>query len=209
MKKHNWKPTNAKGIEKASQLSKQTAVYVGFTGFSSAAFTANLKGTEFVFDSADWTMAAMKARVEKTPMRDLGIPKFAKAWQKEKIKLRGQTMVQVVDTILNSHCGCEVANQNVALTIAGYPTNNQKKLSPSKFAIGLNSITKPPVNMETLFARSLLAADSCYKKTRNIKLYASNGYAQVQLSEAQKWRNDDHLGQFTVECIFRSNKLLA
>jgi hypothetical protein len=89
---------------------------------------------------------------------------LAKAAQKININMRGQTLVEVVNTILNFHCGCEVANQNVALTIAGYPTNNHKKLEETIFAIGLSPITKAPVNMETLFARSILAADWCYKK---------------------------------------------
>ena len=120
--------------------------------------------------------------------------------------MRGVTLVKVIDTILCFHCGCEVANQNVALTIVGYPTNNKKTLAVSKFAVGLIPINQATVNMETLFARAIVAVEQCYKKTRNIKMYPTMGCAKIQLSEAQAWRNDNHLGQFTVACLFGSNE---
>ena len=144
----------------------------------------------------------MKEAAEHTPLRGLGIPKFAAALQKGKILMRGETMELVVNKTLPFHSeDCEVDQASVALAIAGYRTACKKVLAESKFPVGFHPILKSPLNIETVFARSIKAVESAYRGTTNIKKYLKCMPIKLQVIDGLSWRNDIHLAQYAVKSI--------
>jgi hypothetical protein len=169
---------------------------------SPACFSVQVAGNKYVLDSASWVFAAMKETSEHSVLRGLGTKLFSFKIMQEKMHLRGQTLVLVLDAILTFHCGCKVRNANTALTIAGYPSNNRKRLKPTRFGISPSPIERPPVNIETLCARAMVAADSCYSKRSNLNGRVTKGEYFITLADAEAWRQDTHLGRYNVAGIF-------
>ena len=91
------------------------------------------------------------------------------------------------------------------MTIAGYTTNSHKTLPESKYNIGKRRINLPPCNIKTLFARAIVAATSSYNKIGRIgrlKNVVNKGKGKIVHEDALAWRNDDHLGKYTVSSLF-------
>ena len=109
----------------------------------------------------------------------------------------------VLDVQLIFYCGCKLRSPNLALTIAGYASNNRKKLPEATYGIKPAPIERPPVNIETLFARAISAAKSCYVNQDDIIDRLSKGKINIKLENAQAWRQDDHLGRYTVSGLFQ------
>jgi hypothetical protein len=180
-----------------------------YTCKSPGCFTAEIAGNKHVLDSADWVFAAMRDTGEHSVLRNLGIKKFSDTFQTEKKNLRGRTMLFVLDSMLNFHCGCAVKNVNTALTIAGYPSNNRKGLKPAKFNISQSSLDSPPVNTETLFARAIVAVDASYKQENNTRRGITIGPVRITLAHGAMWRQDDHLGRYLVAGLFQEQELVV
>jgi hypothetical protein len=151
----------------------------------------------------------MKETAELSSLRGLGTKNFSATFQQDRRHLRGETLLLVLDTMLDFHCGCKMKNYNSALTVAGYPNSNNKKLQASTLGLKTSAIEKPPVNMETLFARAIAAVDSSLKNRPVMMGRIVNGPARIQLVDAQAWRQDTHLGQYTVASLFKQNQLVS
>ena len=115
-----------------------------YSGESPASFTAEVGHKIYLFDAANWIFSTMMETAEHSIMRGWGIKQFSTALQQEKMNLRGETLVFVLDNMLTFHCGCQARNKNVALMIAGYPNNNNKKLEKAKYDVHHSSIENPP-----------------------------------------------------------------
>ena len=187
-----------------NQLSESRITY---TGASPASFTTMLDGTELSIDSSEFLFSTMRETAELTPLRNSGISKFLASLQTEKVHMRGQTLLLVLGKSTSYHLDdCKVIEANVELSIAGYPTHSNKKLGQYKFEMSLLPIDKPPPNIETLFARAIVAANKCLKKPANQKRQKNNGVVKISGPDALDWRDDEFLGKYTVAGLFKPKK---
>jgi hypothetical protein len=174
-----------------------------YNGASRAMFHAKVGGVEYAMDSADWGFKKEIETHSHSVLQQLGNKKYSAACMATKMEVRGDTMVVVLDTMLAYHCGGVVNNGNVALAIAGYPSNNRKKVPAAVYAdMRPCSIDNAPVNPETLFARAIVAVDSSYKRKGDLKESMTIGPSKIQFDDANAWRQDSHLGQYNVSRLF-------
>ena len=117
--------------------------------------------------------------------------------------MRGDTLVLVTNTILCFHGANLSTNVNTALAIAGYTTGNNKIIVHiNDRAIRSRPINMPPLNIETIFARAMVVADKIYSKRNKVQKMKRYGPKKITNNEAMSWRDDEHLGMYTVASIF-------
>jgi hypothetical protein len=172
---------------------------------SPARFHASFAGNVHLFDSAKWVFGSI---VDPTLPGDVLSSKLLSSRMAQRQKmLRAETLEVLINDVLLRYLHPRMfrVNKHAAMQIAGYPSLDGHKL-PDKY---INTVSPrcakfPPVNMETLFARTSIAIAKCksreYTTRKNKKGTTS---VVITRKDAVAWREDPHLQTNKVPCLFQ------
>jgi hypothetical protein len=167
-------------------------------------YKATFAGSTHHFDFAQ---SVLSPQVLSRLIGDSLLPKQLSATMAERRKkLRADTLHTVINDVLLRYQdigGFEIGVKE-SLIIAGYPSIGKHKLNDEyQDTVSMRKIMSPPINLETLFARTQVAMSHC--KTRVQKRRHQETTAVISRADATTWRHDSHLRQYKVPCIFQRN----
>jgi len=120
--------------------------------------------------------------------------------------LRAETLHIVLNKVLLRYqhvIGFDIGPKE-SLLIAGYPGIGHHKLNHKyQDTVSMRKILEPPVNMETLFARTQSAVGQCMDRAQSMKNLRNHKIANITRADATRWREDPHLQKYKIPCLFR------